>query len=244
MAVEHGVNFIEVLADGLGIKQHEPVISAIFASAILVVLGFIAAASLRRARNPLIPDQSLTLRNFFELLLGFLVGIADTALGRENRKYLPFVCTVFFYIFFMNLLGLIPGFSMPTDDIPINIGIALTVFVLYHAWGIKEVGLGNYLKHFAGPVIYLAPFIFALELFSHSVRPLTLTLRLFGNMTADHTILAVFTDLTKVGIPVIFYGMGTFVSFVQAFVFTVLAMVYINLAVTHEDHGAHEAGHH
>jgi F-type H+-transporting ATPase subunit a len=238
---QHGVNFVTLVLRPLHLEEWEPLASAGLVAALLLGIGVVALAQLRSAVQPLVPDRRLSARNFLELVFGALVSLADSVLGRENRKYLPFLCSLFVYLFFMNLLGLVPGFSMPTDNPPINAGLALLVFVLYHYWGMKEVGVVSYWKHFAGPVIALAPLIFALELFSHMVRPFTLTLRLYGNMTADHTLLGVFTDLTKVGIPVIFYAMGTLVSFVQAFVFTVLTMVYIKLAVAHEE--SHEEGH-
>lgn len=241
MSAEHGVNFIEGVTAAVGLAGYEPLISAAVAGTALVIFASAAKKQLDASKNALVPDKTLSARNFFDLLIGFLLGVSDSALGRENRKYLPFVLTLFFYIFFMNLMGLIPGFSMATDNPAINVGLALTVFTFYHAWGVKAVGLGSYLKHFCGPVLALAILIFPLEIFSNCVRPLTLTVRLFGNMTADHTILSVFTDLTYIGVPVIFYGMGTFVSFIQAFVFTVLTMVYINQAVTHEHH---EEAHH
>ena len=155
----------------------------------------------------------------------------------ENRKYLPFVGTIFIYILFSNLLGLIPGFSMPTDSILFNLGIALVVFVLYNYWGIREVGAVAYFKHLLGPIWWIAPLLLVIEIISHIVRPISLSLRLFGNMTGDHIVLAVFTDLTKYVFPVIFYGLGTFVCLMQAFVFTLLTMIYIRFAVAHdEDH--------
>lgn len=227
----HGVNFIEIIAG----QPFETTITGIVVGAGLVGLGTVARARLSSAGRATDPEVGLGLRNVFELVAEFILMLGDNVMGRENRKYLPFIATIFFYIFAANLIGLVPGFSMPTDSVTFNAGIALVVFVMYNVWGVKEVGLLNYLKHFCGPVIFLAPLMIVIELIGHIARPLSLSLRLFGNMLGDHLVVQVFTDLTKFGIPVIFYFMGTFVCFMQAFVFSLLTMIYIRFAVTHDD---------
>lgn len=217
---------------------------------VVVGLGVLAVAgrnALATCKDPLVPDEGLSLRNFFEVLTTFIVWLGDSAMGKENRRFLPFAAILFFYIFSMNIIGLIPGFLMPTDQFQFNLGIALCVFVLYNYWGIKEVGIKHYIEHlFGGPALlnkFLFPvafLLFAIELVSHSVRPVTLSLRLFGNMTGDHLALSIFTDLTKgtvaFFVPVVFYVLGTAVCFIQAFVFTLLSMIYIRLATAHEEH--------
>lgn len=231
-----GYNFVQEALPALEL----PLATGAVVATGITLLSVAARNALKKAKNPLIPDQGLTLRNIFELLTGFIVWLGDSAMGKENRKYLPFVGVLFLYIFSMNIIGLIPGFLMPTDQFQFNLGIALTVFALYNYWGIKEVGVVNYLKHLWGPVFVIGPMLFVIELISHSVRPLTLSLRLFGNMTGDHLALSIFTDLTKgtpvFFVPVLFYLLGTIVCFIQAFVFTLLSMIYIRLAVAHEEH--------
>ena len=111
--------------------------------------------------------------------------------------------------------------------------IGIFIFFTYNFLGIKENGLA-YLKHFLGPMLLLAPLMLPLEIISHVVRPMSLGLRLSGNMTGDHTVLGIFLDLVPYVVPVIFYGLGTFVSFVQAFVFTLLSMIYIAMATAHD----------
>lgn len=248
MASEHGVNFVQNLADSLGVGSLESVLSAGIVAGGLLVVGVSAARQLRVATNPLVPESTLTKRNLFELIGEGLMNLGDMAMGRENRKFLPFLAALFTYVFSSNLLGLIPGFSMPTDSIAFNLGIAVVVFVMYNYWGVREVGMVNYLKHLWGPVLLLGPFLFVIEMISHFIRPITLSLRLFGNMTGDHTVVAEFSKLTQgtVGfwIPVIFMCLGTFVCLIQAFVFTVLTMVYIRLAVAHEEHEEGGDSHH
>ena len=235
MAGGHGPNFI---ADLVG-NDYAKITTAALVAGGLLVLSLVGKRSLEKAENPLVPDKGLTVRNILELFVEFIVKLGDNVMGKENRKYLPFAGTFFIYIFTMNLLGLIPGFSMPTDDVKINVGLALVAFFAYNYWGIREVGVINYLKHFWGPVLVLGPFLMCVELISHMVRPLTLSLRLFGNMTGDHMALMLFTELTKATpifwVPLVFYIMGTLVSLIQAFIFSLLTMIYIRLAVAHDD---------
>lgn len=231
MSKGHGINFVELISGPEG----ESLASALLVVIVVATSGFIARKKLSSAANPLVPDSNLSMRNIFELLSLFILKLADTVMGENNRKYLPFLATLFTYLLSMNLLGLIPGFSMPTDSLTINLGIALTVFILYNTWGIREVGPVAYFKHLLGPIWLIAPLMLVIELISHVVRPLSLSLRLFGNMTGDHIVLSVFTDLTKFGVPVVFYGLGTFVCMMQAFVFTLLTMIYIRFAITHEE---------
>src|SRR5690349_545465 len=170
-------------------------------------------------------------------------------------------------ILLSNLLGLVPGFAPPTGNLNTTVGLALCSFIGYNIIGIREQGVA-YLKHFIGPMTSLpgesfvaklafAPlmlvsicFFLILELFSHGFRPVSLSLRLFGNMMGDHEVIGAFIGLTKVIVPVAFYAMGTLVSIIQAFVFTLLSMIYVALAISHggghdEEHGqeSHQAHH-
>jgi len=200
---------------------------------VLIVLFVLRAKSQQAAASDRdVPDDSLTCRNIAELLVQGVMSMAEGVLGHQARKYIPLYGTFFIFILVSNLMGLIPGFSPPTTNFNVTFALGLLSFTAYNFFGFKEEGVG-YLKHFVGPMLWLAPLMIPLELISNLVRPFSLALRLLGNMTGDHTVLEIFTDLTKVIIPVIFYGLGTFVSFVQAFVFTLLSMVYVSLAVTH-----------
>lgn len=217
-------------------------------------LGLACSIALKCAKEPMVPDSKLSLRNFGELVAAFVLQLGDMVMGKHNRKYLPFVGTLFFYIIFLNLSGLIPGFHGPTggawpNSLLFNVGIVIVVFICYHIWGIRDVGIVNYCKHFFGgpdlakwPLIIIGAFVAVVEIISHLARCVSLSFRLYGNMTGDHAILNVFTELTGLVVPVIFYGMGTFVSFIQAFVFTLLTMVYIRFATEHE-HEEGEEGH-
>jgi len=195
-------------------------------------------ASRAQIESAIVPEEKISLFGLFDFMIESFVSFQDSILGKENRRYLSFTATVFFTILFCNLLGLIPGMPAATTTVWLNVGIAFVVFVFFNLEGIRANGLIGYLKHFCGPIVLLAPFILPLELISTCLRLLTLNLRLYWNITADHTVLATFIDLTKLVVPCFFYAMGTFVAFMQAFIFTTLTMIYILLATQHDEEEA------
>lgn len=222
------------------VAQSEKFILAFALAFVLLILGKKAATRIKADRNSLIiPTTKLSLFGFFDLFIESFAKYQDTILGKENRKYLPLTCSVFMFIFFANILGLIPGVASITTTVWVNVGIALIVFCAFNYYGIVEHGIIGYLKHFCGPVWWMAFLVFPLELFSTILRVLTLNLRLYWNITADHIVLGIFTDITKLFVPVLFYGLGTFVCFMQAFVFATLTMVYILLATQHAEEAHH-----
>ena len=221
------------LVPGLhGIESH--VITGAVLAGLLLVCGVIATLKLRSVSDPVVPEGSVTFRNFFEIVAEKLFQFCESVMGKHDAKvYFPVVATLFLFIFTSNLIGLVPGFLPPTDNINTTLAAGLFVFIFYNVQGFKANGLG-YLKHFLGPVWYLAPLMLIIEIVSHLFRPISLALRLRGNIMGDHVVLHVFTELVPLGLPVIFYGMGVFVSFIQAFVFCLLTMVYISLSTAHD----------
>ncbi|MEW6058000.1 MAG: F0F1 ATP synthase subunit A [Bdellovibrionota bacterium] len=217
--------------------EHAPthLLMAALVAILVVVLGSVATLKLKAAGDVTIPEGRLTYRNFFDILAEKLYGLTENVLGHHGaEQYFPVVATLFIFIFASNLMGLIPGFTPPTDNINVTFAAGLFVFFYYNWQGFKANGVG-YLKHFLGPVWYLAPLLLIIEIMSHLFRPMTLGLRLRGNIMADHLILETFHSLAvPYVLPVIFYGMGLFVSFIQAFVFCLLTMVYINLSTAHD----------
>lgn len=211
----------------------QSVVTGLFVMAILLLVAVRARAAVT-AEGAIVPDAGLTPRNIFELLVESLGSLADQIIGHGSKTYVPVLSTFFIFILFSNLLGLVPGFGPPTSDFDITFALGIVSFLIFNYYGFKEQGMG-YLKHFAGPMLALAPLIFTLEIIGVFVRPVSLGLRLFGNMSGDHLVLEIFTDLTKVGVPVVFYFLGTLVSVVQAFVFTLLTLIYIALSVTHDE---------
>jgi F-type H+-transporting ATPase subunit a len=222
--------FISSTALGV-LPQHT--FTAILVAVLLVVLASMARRALARAENVVVPDSTLSLRNLMELLVEFIVGLTDGIIGKKGRKYVPLFGSFFFFILAANLMGLIPGFSPPTSNLNTTLGLGIVSFCAYNFFGVRAHGAG-YVKHFMGPVLFLAPLFVILEGVSHLVRPVSLGLRLFGNMFGDHLAVEIFTDLSKLGVPVIFYLLGTLVSLIQAFVFTLLSVIYVAMAVSHD----------
>ncbi|MFH1129802.1 MAG: F0F1 ATP synthase subunit A [Pseudomonadota bacterium] len=210
-------------------------------SLLVVLLLTLAAMSYakkmrQKDQDRLVPEKKLGIRNFFELLLSIVLGLSEGVMGRKKaEKYLPLIGALFFFILFNNLIGLVPGFIPATDTLKTNFALSLLVFAMTHVFGIKEHGLA-YLKHFAGPVWYLSWLMLPIELISHMARPLSLALRLMGNMFADHKVLATFFFLVPILVPLPFYVLGILVCLVQTVVFSLLTVVYVDMAVAHEEH--------
>jgi F-type H+-transporting ATPase subunit a len=208
----------------------------------LLVLGFVLwggltfKRGLAHADGGLVPPRKMNLRNFFEIMTEGVFGMVEGAMGERNaRRFFPLIGTLWMFILFGNLIGLIPGMVSSNDTVKTNLALAAVVFVLTHYYGVKEHGLA-YFKHFMGPVPWLAPLMIPLEIISHLARLLSLTFRLLGNMVADHKVLFTFTTLVPFLVPLPFYLLGILVCFVQALVFCMLTMVYIGMAVEHEEH--------
>jgi F-type H+-transporting ATPase subunit a len=201
----------------------------------LVVLGLAYGfrRSVLNSKDPFIPDERLGVRNVMELLVEIVVGLSDSIIGKKGRQYVPLFGSLFIFILLANFLGLVPGFAPPTSSFFTNLGLGIVVFVAYHYLGVREHGV-KYFKQFMGPMLFLAPLVILIEAFSHVFRPISLSIRLYGNMFGDHLVLEIFTGLTKLGIPVLFYILGSLVSVIQAAVFTILSVIYVAMAISHE----------
>ena len=200
---------------------------------VLLILTFLARRALKKSENPLIPSGCFSIKAFFENFVSIITSLSDLVVGVQGRQFVPFFSTLFLFIWFNNLLGLVPGMGAATSNVNTTLALGVFSFLVYNIYGFKEHGV-SYLKQLMGPVLFLAPLMFVIELISHLVRPLSLGLRLYGNMVGDHTVLSIFLDLAPVIIPVIFYFLGFFVCTMQAFIFTILSMVYISIALSHE----------
>ena len=232
---------------------------------ILAGLTFVASRNLQ-----LVPRG---LQNFLEVVLEQFQQMIDDVMGPEGRKYLPLIATLGIFILVGNLMGLVPGLVGVTGNLNTNAACAIVVFVAYHWIGARKQGLIPYLKHFAGPVpLALKPLMFVIEIISHLARPLSLTLRLFGNIVGGHILLAVIFLLMGLdgligwalsgsvpgaiiggigGIVTIAFTVGflyplkILVAFLQAFIFVMLTMLYISGAIEESDHHSEQhAGHH
>ena len=149
-------------------------------------------------------------------------------------RFVAYFGTLFIFILFCNLIGVIPTFESPTMFPMVPAGLALATFAYYNYAGMREHGPLKYMAHFAGPMPALAPLMFPIELVSHMARPLSLTVRLFANMFAGEQVTLAFLKLTLVFAPALFMGLHVFVSLLQAYIFTLLTMIYVASAVAHE----------
>jgi len=181
-------------------------------------------------------DRPGKLQHLFEVIYTFLRGEAHDNIGHDGPRFLPFIGTLFIFILFCNLIGIIPGFESPTMNPSVPAGCALLVFLYYNFMGFKQQGIAKYLAHFAGPMPILAPLMIPIELISHMARPLSLTIRLFANMLAGEKVTVVFLGLTYLIAPAVFMGLHVFVSFLQAYIFVLLTMMYLSETVPHEQH--------
>jgi len=204
---------------------------------ILVVVIIILLFAFLRPR--LSADKPGRLQLTFEAIYGFISGQAQEGIDHGHEKYLPFAGTLFIFILFMNLIGIVPGFESPTMTAAVPAGMAVAVFLYYNYMGMRSHGFGKYLAHFAGPMPALAPLMIPIEIISHLARPLSLTIRLYANMFAGEQVTLAFLGLSYLVLPAVFMGLHTFVSFLQAFIFMLLTIMYVGSAVGHE----HEEGH-
>jgi F-type H+-transporting ATPase subunit a len=211
--------------------QHRPwanfITMQILVIAIMIVLFMVL-------RSRLSVDKPGKTQQIFEVIYQFLRGESEDQIGHDAHKYFGYFATVFIFILFCNLIGIIPGFESPTMTPSVPAGCALATFVYYNIAGIQANGVVTYLKHFAGPMWYLAPLIIPIEIISHMARPLSLTIRLYANMLAGEKVTTVFLGLTYFAVPALFMGLHVFVSFLQAYIFVLLTMMYVNGAVAHE----------
>jgi F-type H+-transporting ATPase subunit a len=236
--------FREVL--GLSFIGHAPVeiqyvIGFSFVAVLLLLLVLVARGRIADTQTALVPDGRLTLRTFFEMMIE---GTLNTMSGTMDRKaavfFLPLIGSCALIIFFSNLIGLIPGFLPPTSNLNTTLAMAIVIFFTTHIYGVKRNGLG-YFAHFFGPVrkwyaLPLMLLIFGIEVISHLARPASLSIRLMGNMFADHAVVGTFTLLVPLLVPLPILVMGVLVCIVQVAVFCILSMVYIGMAIAHEEH--------
>ncbi len=187
-----------------------------------------------------VPERKLNARSFIEIVSEAALGMMSGVMGREAAKYfLPLIGSLALFILVANLLGLVPGFLPATDNLNTTLALGAVVFIVTHIYGVKKHGFGHYFAHFLGPVWWLAPLMLPIELISHLARPLSLALRLMGNMFGDHTVLAIFLGLVPFVVPIPIMLLGVLVCIVQTLVFCLLSVVYIGLAIEQAEEAHH-----
>jgi F-type H+-transporting ATPase subunit a len=199
-----------------------------------IVVAAIIIVLFALLRPRLSSDHPGKLQHTFELIYDFLREQSDEQVGHDGHKYVAYFGTIFIFILFSNLIGVIPGMEAPTMVPSVPAGCAIATFFYYNIVGVQANGIVKYLAHFAGPMPLLAPLMIPIELVSHLARPLSLTIRLFANMYAGEQVTMVFLKLTFLFVPAVFMGLHVFVSFLQAYIFMLLTMMYVAGAVSHE----------
>ena len=220
--------------NGMGVHPKYPgyPITDAFSLELLVGLGlilfFIVVRASLSVEKPAAPQQMA------EMIHEFTGSSAEQIIGHGYQRYQGPITVIFLFVLTCNLIGLIPGINSPTESPVVPLGIALLTFLYYNFHGFRVQGVKGYLGHFAGPIWWIAPLLFPIEIISHCARVMSLTIRLYANMFAGGLVTLVFFSLVPLGVPVVFLGLHLAVSVIQAYVFMLLAMIYVSQAVAHD----------
>jgi F-type H+-transporting ATPase subunit a len=217
---------------GIHVADPEHLVPDYIVISLIVALLLILLLGLSSRKLSLVPSKR---QSVLELIIQTFEGLLVDTIGEQGKKYLPLVATVGLFILFCNLIGLVPGFMSPTSKLNVTIGCALVVFVYYHFQGIRAQGLLKYLKHLAGPIPLLAPLMIPIEIISHFSRPVSLSIRLFGNIFAEEVLIVIMASIVPFFLPLPFMAIAIFTAVIQSFVFVLLACIYIAGAVAHEE---------
>lgn len=219
--MEHPLNIFSFLPHEI-LTKYLHVLMTFVVILLLFIIGKIASGMRRD-----IPTKG---QNVFELLVGSIRKMGIDVMGEEGEPYIPLIFAIGVYVLFSNLLGILPGFLSPTANLNTTAAPAIIVFFTYHFIGIKKHG-AHYVKHFMGPVPWLAPLMIIIELIGHLSRPLSLSMRLFGNIFGEDLVIIILFVLVPFLVPLPMYFMAVFTSVLQAYVFMMLSMIYISGAL-------------
>lgn len=208
------------------LERYDHLLNALLAALVAMAITALVRKNLSRIPGPL--------QQIFEGVVEWLQGMIGDNIAHHGERYLPFIGTMALFVFFNNLFGLIPGLSPATSNWNVTLGAALVVFAYYNFHGMKEQGVGKYWLHFAGPIWWLMPLMFPLEILGLLSRILSHSLRLFGNIAGEHVVAGIFFGLMPLLLPVPMMVLGLFFGLIQTFVFTMLAVIYLSGAVSHE----------
>jgi F-type H+-transporting ATPase subunit a len=209
----------------------EAPITNAFAMELLVFLVLIAYFV--AVRVSLSVEKPAGVQHLAEMTHEFVSDQGEQIIGHGFERFVSYLTTLFLFILLCNLLGLIPGLQSPTANVVVPLGFAILTFLYYHFHGVRANGFA-YIKQFLGPVWWLYPLLFPIEIISHFARILSLTVRLYANMFAGDLLTIAFFSLVPIGIPLVFLGLHLGVAVIQAYVFFLLAAIYLSLAVAHD----------
>ena len=217
---------------GIEVKHPEHLFPDHIVMALIVAVFLILFFWLTSRNLTTIPSSR---QSFLEIIIQAFESLLAETIGEEGKKYLPMIATVGLFILCCNLLGLVPGFMSPTSKLNVTFGCALTVSIYYHWQGIKAQVFFKYFRHFMGPVPFLAPLMIPIEIISHFSRPVSLSLRLFGNIFAEELLILIVVSILPFFLPIPFMAVAIITAVIQAFVFILLASIYIGGAVAQEE---------
>jgi F-type H+-transporting ATPase subunit a len=225
---------VAALLQAVGVHPANPAapINDAFALELSVTLGLIAFFLI--VRLTLSVEKPNPAQQIAEMIHEFTGSNGEQIIGQGYERFQAFVTCILLFVVVNNLLGLIPGIETPTSRPVIPLGIAVLTFLYYNYFGFKEQGFVGYMKQFTGPVLWISPLLFLIEIVSHCARMMSLTIRLYANMFASDLVTLVFFSLFPLAIPAVFLGLHAAVSLIQAYVFMLLAMIYLSQAVAHE----------
>ena len=225
---------VDALLNAVGVHPSHPAAPINDAFALELLIAALLLAFFVVVRFTLSVEKPAPVQQFAEMIHEFVGGQADQIIGHGYERFQSFATIVFLFILSCNLIGLLPGINSPTELEAVTLALATATFLYFNFYGFKEQGVVGYLKHFAGPVWWLAPLMFPIEIVSNVARVMSLSVRLYANMLAGGLVTLVFFSLLPVGVPVVFLALHLLVSVIQAFVFMLLTMIYLALAVQHE----------
>jgi len=222
------------LLSALGLHPANPAYPIDNALALELLVAVILIGFFVIVRASLSVEKPGSVQQFAEMIHEFTGGQAEQIIGHGYARFQSVATVIFLFVVICNLIGLLPGISAPTESPVVPLGIAVFTFAYYNFHGFRVQGVKGYLGHFAGPIWWIAPLLFPIEIVSHFARVMSLTIRLYANMFASTLVTLVFFSLVPIGIPVIFLGLHFAVSLIQAYVFMLLLMIYLSQAVAHE----------
>lgn len=220
--------------NAVGLRAEDPAHPWANWLSIEIVVALLTIILFAFIRSRLSVERPSKLQHSFELIYEFLHAQAEEVVGHGSRRYLAFFGTIFFFVLFMNLIGIIPTLESPTMYTMVPCGLAVATFIYYNSVGLRANGAWGYIKQFLGPMLWLAPVMLPIEIVSHFARPLSLTIRLYANMFAGEQVTNTFLSLVPLLVPSLFMALHVFVSVLQAYIFSLLAMIYVGTAVAHE----------
>jgi F-type H+-transporting ATPase subunit a len=247
------INWHKLVLSNLGVQDTEywwPIMASVFTFLLVTVVGLLGGLHKlvpeKLSDEELLPPKKFGVRGFLELCWAVVSSTLESVIGEKHwQKFAPLLGGTFFFILLTNLAGIVPGFTPATEQVNMTLGMAIVIFLMFNFYGLKYGGM-DYIKHMAGPIWWLSVLIFPIEFIGMCARPISLSLRLFGNIAGDHLVFGVFSGLVKqagmpfLPVPAALLGFGTLVACLQSFIFMTLSAVYIKLAIE----TAHHADHH